>query len=151
MNTWTVVILIERYDPSPCKFSNGNIHSALFVIVKRHHLHLGGQHSLRYLCNYYGTTTIKGKSCLNTVPSLSPKPLGCRATNFASVRIGASGFLVTDRHLLSSTMPASMHGSNAAFLVQGNYNDYGNQCNVQGTSPGNYSLYLMCIRSDLIY
>ena len=48
-------------------------------------------------------------------------------------------------------MPTSMHGSNAAFLVQGNYNDYGNQCNVQGTSPGNYSLYLMCIRSDLIY
>ena len=84
--------------------------------------------------------------------SLSSKALCCaRSVQRSSSTKQSLWLTITDYCLSSSTMPASMRGSNTTFIVQGDYNDHGYQYNIQGMGPGNYSLYLMCIGSELIY
>ena len=47
-------------------------------------------------------------------------------------------------------MPISMHGQNAAFIVQGDFHDHGNQYNnIQGTGQGNCSLCLLRVSKPI--
>ena len=55
------------------------------------------------------------------------------------------------RRQRSTTMPNCMHGPNAIFIIQGDYHDRGNQYNIHGASPGNYSLFTADSESNLIY